>query len=373
MSKFFKATAQNDTAVMYMYGMIGFGEITTTMVKNAINGFKGKYKKLDVYVNSKGGEVPEGLAIWDEFERSDMEISFYVTGMAASMMAALIMFPGAKVYMNRFSKVMLHSLQGAVVGTVKEVESYLEQMKDFESDLIDIVAERTGKGSEEVNAEYFDGIDHWLNLKQATKAGIVDGEYKGNVIKKAPKTASVDQLYNHFANQLQIPNNETDIDMFDKTDFINLLKLDAKLSDDAVYAAVKEAVANMAEKDEEITNLKAELKKLEDEKSAAKTAEIKAALDTAEKDGKIDNAQRKIYEDLAKTEPESVLNLLGAATPRQPITKRINNATDRKTGVEGRESWTFDDYHKKDPKALAKMKEEDPEAYTALFDAKFGE
>ncbi len=135
---------------------------------------------IKLYINSPGGSVTAGLAIFDTMEHVAPDVSTIVVGMAASM-GAILAACGAKG--KRFSlpnsRVMIHQPSGGFQGTAADIEITAKEILKIREELNRILAERTGQKLDRVTADM--DRDFWMGAKEAKDYGIVDA-----VITKAP-------------------------------------------------------------------------------------------------------------------------------------------------------------------------------------------
>lgn len=371
MEKLFYIVAKgNDTAEVYMYGIIGqWGDIKSADFATEFKKLEGKYKTVNIYVNSDGGEVKEGIAIYNILSRSSMKINFYVDGVAASMMSNLIQVPGAKRYMSRHAKLMLHSPSGGAFGTADDLRDVADNIDDFENTLLDIYSTRTGLSVSDLKAKWFDGKDHWLNAEQALEEKLIDGIVDGKV-KEAPKAiANSREVYNFY--QSQITNFNKTPDMEKLPFIVAALSLQANASEQAVLDAIIKMNGENKQLKDENTSLKAQLDQFKNDAEAQKKVRIKALVDGAKTANKITDAEVETYTTLAESNFEAVEKILNARAPYKTIQSQLQNEDGDNT-PDPHKGFTFDDFHKKAPAALAEMKAKQPERYKALYKAKFG-
>jgi ATP-dependent Clp protease protease subunit len=130
-------------------------------------------KDIDIYINSPGGSVSSGLAIYDTMQFMTCDIKTYCIGMAASM-GAVLLAAGTKG--KRFAlpnaDIMIHQVSGGAQGTASDVERTVEHMYNLKRRLNKILAHHTGKTVEQV--EHDADRDHWLSAAEAAEYGLVD-------------------------------------------------------------------------------------------------------------------------------------------------------------------------------------------------------
>src|ERR1700735_2713759 len=108
-------------------------------------------REINLYINSPGGSVTAGLAIYDTMQFVTCDVATYCVGIAASM-AAVLLTAGTKGkrYALPNSDVMLHQVSGGAQGPASDVERTVEYMYKLKKRLISILAHHTGKTSEQI-------------------------------------------------------------------------------------------------------------------------------------------------------------------------------------------------------------------------------
>lgn len=128
---------------------------------------------IDVYINSPGGSVSAGLAIYDTMQILKCDIATICVGMAASMSAVLLAGGSAgKRYALPHARIMLHQVSGVYEGTVTDARIRLEEMNKAHETLIEILSTHTGRSIEQVRKDC--DRDYWLSAEEAVDYGIVD-------------------------------------------------------------------------------------------------------------------------------------------------------------------------------------------------------
>ncbi len=137
-------------------------------------------KDISFYINSPGGSVSAGMAIYDTMNFIKPDVSTLCTGMAASM-GAFLLSAGAKG--KRFSlphsKVMIHQPLGGMQGQASDIEIHARDILKTRTVLNQILAERTGQPLEKIERDT--ERDFFLSAEEARDYGIVD-----QVIAKRP-------------------------------------------------------------------------------------------------------------------------------------------------------------------------------------------
>ncbi|NQV89113.1 MAG: ATP-dependent Clp endopeptidase proteolytic subunit ClpP [Parcubacteria group bacterium] len=132
-----------------------------------------KTKDIKLYINSPGGSVTSGLAIYDAMQYVKPDVSTICVGMAASM-GAVLLASGAKG--KRFvlpnSEVMIHQVLGGVQGQATDIKIHAERILKIKDRLNSILAKHTGKKKSLVETDT--ERDYFLDASEAVKYGLVD-------------------------------------------------------------------------------------------------------------------------------------------------------------------------------------------------------
>ena len=142
---------------------------------------------IAVYINSPGGSVTAGLAIYDTMQFVNPEIATYCLGQAASM-AAVLLAGGTKGkrYALPNSRVMIHQPWGGVQGTARDMEIQVEEILKSKRRLEEILAYHTGKNSKDI-AKATDR-DNFLSPEESKEFGLIDHIVDTRAAKKAPSS-----------------------------------------------------------------------------------------------------------------------------------------------------------------------------------------
>ena len=130
-------------------------------------------KDISLYINSPGGSVTAGLAIYDTMNYIRPDVSTICVGMAASM-GAFLLSSGAKSkrYALPNSEVMIHQVLGGAQGQASDVEIQTRQLLKIKQKMNRILAENTGKTYDEICADT--DRDNYLSAEEAKDYGIID-------------------------------------------------------------------------------------------------------------------------------------------------------------------------------------------------------
>ena len=130
-------------------------------------------RDIYLYINSPGGSITAGMAIYDTMQFVPNDIVTVGIGMAASM-GQLLLTAGApgKRYITPNARVLLHQPHGGFGGTASDIQTQAQLILSMKQRLAEITAERTGKTVEQINAD--GDRDRWLTAQEALEYGFVD-------------------------------------------------------------------------------------------------------------------------------------------------------------------------------------------------------
>ena len=130
-------------------------------------------KDIQFYINSPGGSVTSGLAIYDTMQYVKCDVSTICIGMAASM-GAFLLAAGAKGKRIALpnAEIMIHQPSGGAQGQVTDIQIHAQRIADIKKKLNEIMAANTGRTIEEVTRDT--ERDHFLSAEEAKAYGLID-------------------------------------------------------------------------------------------------------------------------------------------------------------------------------------------------------
>lgn len=164
----------NDTAEIYIYDSIGdsfWGDsISAKSFTEMLNKVDPKTKTLNVRINSPGGDVFDGISIYNllQAKKKTMKVVCYIDGLAASI-ASIIALAGEEIIMGHGALMMIHKPMAGVYGNAEELDKMINRLDDVEEQLISIYAKKTGKGRAELRAML--SAETWMDSTQALDHG----------------------------------------------------------------------------------------------------------------------------------------------------------------------------------------------------------
>lgn len=339
----------NGEADIFLYDDIGFGVNARQFLDELRWAVEGAgARKINVRINSNGGLVTDGLGIFGAimaYREKGIEINTWNDGIAASI-AGVILMAGQKSYMVSHGLMMVHM----AYTEMEEDEKTKNALNAINSTLVKIFTEKGGMSEEEMMLML--EKETWMNAEQAKELKLIDEIYKQPAM---VNLSAVAEVYNKFK---QSKMNKV----------VSYLNLSENATEEQVIEAIEAVKVNP-----EVEQLKAELEaekakvaEMEAEKAAKEAAEMEKAaeveVENAIKLGKFKAEEKAVLMDKAKADLEGFKVLVNAVpTPHVSISAAITNTT------EERANWTFRDWKAKDPSALARMKDENPEMFNKII------
>ena len=128
---------------------------------------------IKLYINSRGGSVTAGMAVYDAIQYIEPDVSTICVGMAASM-ASVLLAGGAegKRLCLPNSEVMIHQVMGGAEGQASDVEIHAKRILRIKDKINEILAKHTGKDKETIKED--SDRDYFMTAQEAKEYGIVD-------------------------------------------------------------------------------------------------------------------------------------------------------------------------------------------------------
>lgn len=130
-------------------------------------------RDISLYINSPGGSVTAGMAIYDTMKYSPCDVRTYAMGLAASM-GQFLLTAGApgKRFALPHARIMMHQPSAGVGGTAADIAIQAEQFAQTKREMAELIAEHTGQTFEQVTKD--SDRDRWFTAQQALEYGMVD-------------------------------------------------------------------------------------------------------------------------------------------------------------------------------------------------------
>jgi ATP-dependent Clp protease, protease subunit len=128
---------------------------------------------ISLYINSPGGSVSAGLAIYDTMNFISNDVATYAMGLVASMGQVLLTCgaPGKRFSLPH-ARIMMHQPLGGIGGSATDIRIQAEQILHIKRQMAELIAEQTGQTVETIEAD--SDRDRWFTATQAEEYGIVD-------------------------------------------------------------------------------------------------------------------------------------------------------------------------------------------------------
>lgn len=360
---FFNIIPGEGSATILLYGDIGDGDkVESGRIVCELLSLQSQYDRIDVRINSRGGDVFSGMAIYNALRQSKSDINIYVDGVAASI-AAVIALCGKPLYMSPYAKLMLHSVSGGTWGNSSALRQTADQMDALQQDLAAMIAGRCGMKPEEVQDRYFDGKDHWIDAREAAVMKLCDGIYDMGTTGKRPKTT--DEIYDYFNNRLdRKPQNKNDMTLIDDIKAIPSFR--DKEDAGAIVAHIKALESKAAKAEALLKANNAYKTQIED----LQKKEVSAFLDKAVSEGKITKEQVPAMEKLMASDRKAAEEFINGMKPAAPARRAVDFIDSGRAAEASFENKTWDQLDREN--LLADLKAKDPALFRSKFKENFG-
>lgn len=370
-AKFHFKAVNSTTAEIYLYGYIGdFMGVSAGEFAEQLNEISKTYNTINVRINSGGGSVFEGIAIYNLIKQSKCEVNIYIDGIAASM-ASVIAMSGKKIYMSKYARFMVHRPSGFADGDCESLREVANQMESLEKDLTTIYASRTGLSVAEVKSKYMQrGVDKWFTAQEALDAKLCDEIYDGPVVTipaEMSATAKITEM-EKFYNKIDI--NQKNQTMKDLAVLIAMFAMASDSTFDQVAARMQKEITDHKSASKKLTELEAKLQAFEDKAKLDHEARVKNLVEKAVTDGKITADLKDSYTAMATAHFDAAEKAINAMKIYSPVRNQLTPAESAKAGEKA--SWGFKDWMKNDSKGLEAMKANEFDKFKLLFKAEYG-
>jgi ATP-dependent Clp protease, protease subunit len=348
-----------------LYGYIGTDdeEVDYKSFKNDFEALAAK-GAVTLRINSGGGSMIEGLAMFDLIKNSTAQVTGIVEGMAASMAGVLLQACDQRI-MTANSRLMIHRASGGVVGDADKMESMSKLLRQEEDKIVAAFVESTKKEEAEVRGWLQSGKDLWLTAKEAKEYSLIDEIAPAATKVKLPKNVSAQEAVAIYNKQLSIETIEDTM----KKPILNLLnkfevshKLTEESSDADFQNAVEAALTAKADKIKELEGLIANQNK----------EKITNVLEAAVSAGKIGAENKAAWEKVLEADFEHGKKALDSMSAKVDVNAVINRGNPNPGKTNERDNWTVRDWEMKDPEGLKALRASKPEEYQTMVDNYYG-
>jgi len=355
---------------LFIYGIIGQTEedeafVSAEWVIRELSWLDNDVTEIKVRINSPGGSVFEGNAIFDALNKCGKKVIVQIDGLAASM-ASIIAMVGQEIIMTPFAQIMTHKPCGRASGNAQAMRQQADLLDEMESKMLAVYVARTGLTEEECKVKFLSDTNTWFNAQQAVEAGLADRIEEGRLkINAAPPVSDdVEGIYKHFAAKL----NTKSMDFLEQ--LRKNLNLSAELTEDSIFAHLSDLQARASQVEgltTQVTDLTARVQGFEAAEIAARELEVSNLIDTAIAERRILPTAKADWTALFNASPEAAKAQLMAIAK----VVDLSSVPGADGGTMDRKDWDFKRWSKEDPKGLVTMKSERHEEYVALYKATY--
>lgn len=185
----FDVRAQGDTTEIVIYDVIGdyWGEgVSAKRFNDELA--KVKTEKIVLKINSPGGDVFDGIAIYNDFAAHPAQKTVKITGLAASA-ASVIAMAGDEILIGKNAQIMIHNAWVMAIGNKHDLRDVADVLEGIDQGLLETYVDRTGKKESDIAAML--DKETWLRGEQAVKEGFADGLLDDDEKAKAAYDVSV--------------------------------------------------------------------------------------------------------------------------------------------------------------------------------------
>lgn len=174
MKKWFEIKNKTDKAEIWIYEFIGedfwSGDgITAKSFQKELSAIKAA--QIDLHINSPGGEVFDGITIYNLLKQHPANVTSYIDGLAASV-ASVIALAGNTVVMAENALWMMHNPYGVTIGTAEDMRKMAESLDKVSGSLALAYMNKSGKSEDEIS-ELMEA-ETWMSAQEAIDAGFID-------------------------------------------------------------------------------------------------------------------------------------------------------------------------------------------------------
>ena len=366
----------SQTAIVSIYATIGDWDFCAESFKQLMTSLQAQgVTDLTIMLHCYGGSVFDGNVMTNELRNSPLQPDVVVVGVCCSMASIFLQGAkagGRKMVSNGF--IMVHAPSGYTEGNVAAHESSIVLLNAMEKQFAIDYGAHSGASTEDT-AALLDGNDHWFDAESALAAGLID-EIIPSII-TAPEVLTVDAVaklgakaaYAQYTAVLEAatkPPAKILKSKMDKKHLVEKYKLEgvtAESSDEDVQAALEKHFDAVQEKANTGDTAEVTLDK-------AINAIVAGAVGP-----KITAKEVPHFVAIGKKAGiETLTAVLGAIKPHQTFSSRLGDGGGGSGGADAKakEGWDWDKYQKEDSKGLEALEKTNPEAFGALYQAKYG-
>lgn len=185
-------SAPSTSAQLLIYGDIGSSwdgrSVEAADVVRHLSELPDTVVHIEVRINSYGGSVADGLAIYNALLQHPAKVTVYIDGIAASI-ASVIAMAGDDIKMPRASLLMIHAPWSGIVGNASDMRENADVLDKFADAMAEAYATKTGELASDFISLMGDGLDHWFDAEEALAEGLIDEIYEAGAPADAEASA----------------------------------------------------------------------------------------------------------------------------------------------------------------------------------------
>jgi len=363
----------NTTAEILLYGYI-YDACAADFIKE-LRSLEKTFGLIKVRINSGGGDVFDGFAIYNAMKQSPVDIHTYADGIAGSM-GSIVLQGGKKRFVSKVAQVMTHKPSAGVHGNSDDLKKSADLLASVESMMCAIYSSSTGQSTEDCKAKFLNGKDNWFDATQALAEGLADEVYDAEPI-ALPAAASHNEEETwkgyHNLRFAAVFNNTQNQNENMELKLSAASKVALNIGDNADQTAIDAAITALKAKADQAEILKtakeAAEQKLADQEKAVKAEKVTNLLAAAKKEKGISEAAATQFAADYKENPEGLDAILKTLPVHKTVVSQLKTGGDAATDEALVAEW---DKLDKSKGGLERKKAEDLEGYKAMFKAKFG-
>lgn len=184
-----------DETEVFIYDEIGFWGVSASDFLSELSAVS--TPRITLRINSPGGDVFDGIAIYNAIRRQEASVSVFVDGLAASA-ASFIAMAGDTVTMSPKSQLMIHEAFGFAVGPAEDMRKMAEMLDKTSDNIASIYADRAGGTTEEWRDMM--RAETWFSDREAVGAGLADGidgeeaENRASPVRASSETPATEEV-----------------------------------------------------------------------------------------------------------------------------------------------------------------------------------
>ncbi|MDY4872618.1 head maturation protease, ClpP-related [Phocaeicola faecicola] len=365
-NSFFKNQINADGSVrILLYGDIGFGDkVDSGRVVAEVMKLAAAYNRMEVHINSRGGDVFSGMAIYNALRECNADISIHVDGVAASI-ASVVALCGKPLYMNRYSRLMIHRVSSGGWGNAEDLRKQADLCEQLENDIATMIAAKCGKTADDIKAQYFDGKDHWINATQAMDLKMIDGITGDDAAaSQLSENSTTDSIYNFFTNRLESEaQNQREMALIDE------LKKRSGFANMATEQEMLQHITTLENQAAKVPAMEARVTELTNQITAMQKTAHEAFLNQAVAEGRLTKEQVPVFLNLMASDEKNTRAAIEALPKRTASVNAYLTGDNPGGAANDLMQMSWDEIDKAE--RLAELKNNYPDLYKKKYNERF--